>query len=144
MNPKIKSIIFFLPKIIIFALALFDFFYIHSHIPIRDFTTIVEFPAWYEKSTTDLWMLLVASISLLISRRGSYIFSLFLSGIIAGYGLFIYFYRISLLEIWRYVQELELNIWLQWEIQFFLALLIFTTTIFYIVKDEFFRQKQTF
>ncbi|MEO6590006.1 MAG: hypothetical protein ABIP06_11955 [Pyrinomonadaceae bacterium] len=149
MNLKIKSIICFFPKIIIFGMALFDFFYIHSHIQssFGNGTTItfVEYPAWYERSTADLWLLLTASICLLISKGGSYIMSIILSGFIVVEGLLLLNRRsITLIEVWDYVQRNELNIWLQWEIQFFFAVIIFSVTVIYLIRDELIKKKITF
>ncbi len=149
MNSKIKSTLYFLPKIIIFGLALFDFFYIHSHIQ-SSFgngtnITFYSYSTWYERSTADLWLLLTASICLLISKRGSYVMSIILSGYVFVYGLILFNRRnISLLEVWNYVREHELNIWLQWEIQFFFAVIMFTVTIIYLIRDELIKKESNF
>ena len=136
---------FFLPKIIIFGLALFDFVYIHSHISSFGNGTTISFgqyTPWYEQSTGDLWMILIAAVCLLISKRGSYIMSIILSGSIVVEGLLLFNRRsITLVEVWNYFQKNELTIWLQWEIQFFAALIILITTVFYLIASEYAKAK---
>lgn len=141
MNQRIKSVIIFLPKLIIFVLTIFNFFYIHSNIsyPLTNGTTVTFYESyyWFERSTADLWILLTASICLLVSKQGSYIMGIILSGYIFVYGLILFNRRtITLLEVWNYTQKNELNIFLEWEVQFLLAGIILFTTIFYIFREE--------
>lgn len=145
MNSKLKSILFFLPKLVVFGLALFDFIYIHSHISSFGNGTTISFgpyTPWYEQSTGDLWMILIAAVCLLISKRGGYIMGIILSGCVVIEGLLLFNRRsIPLMEVWNFVQNNELNIFTQWEIQFFVALIIFITTVFYLIASEYAKAK---
>ena len=60
-----------------------------------------------------------------------------LSGYVVVYGLIIFTNRsITMLEVWRGVEKYELDIFLQWEIQFIVAVIIFSATIFYLLIRE--------
>jgi hypothetical protein len=139
MKQKLKSILFYLPKVIIFALALLNFFYIQSHIPVRTGTAI-SFPAytpWYETSDFSyVLIILAASVFLLISKRGSYLIAGVLSGYIATIGLIhLLFRQMSLLERWEGIQKYEMNIFLTIEIQWILAIIVFISTVFYLLQN---------
>jgi len=139
MKQKLKSIFFYLPKVIIFGLALLNFFYIQSHLPVRTGTAI-SFPAytpWYETSDFSyVLIILAASIFLLISKRGSYLIASLLSGYIATIGLIHLFVRtMSLLERWEGIQKYEMNIFLTIETQWVLAIIVFSVTVLYLLRD---------
>ncbi len=137
--------LFHLPKLIVFGLALFNFFYIQSHIPVRTGTPIsfcVVCP-WYETSDFDnVLIILAASIFLLISRRWSYLAAGVLSGFVLFIGLF-YIVRavanFGLFELWQFILKQE-NIFLVWEVQVVLAGVVFGLTVFYLVQDVFRRK----
>ena len=139
MKQKLKLILFYLPKIIIFGLALLNFSYIQSHMPVRTGTAI-SFPAytpWYETSDFSyVLIILAASVSLLVSNRTSYIIAGVLSAYIAGIGVIQLFIRkMSLLERWQGIQKYEMNIFLTIEVQWILAIVVFSFTILYLLRD---------
>jgi len=142
MKQHFKSTIIFLPKVIIFGLALLNFFYIKIHIsptPINANGKISfsAYTPWYETSDVSVvWIILAASLCLLISKQGSY----WIAGIFSGYftivGLIhIFFRKMTLLERWRAIQEYEANIFLAYEIQWLLAGIIFSATILYLIRE---------
>jgi len=144
MKQRIKSILFYLPKVFIFGLALLNFFYILSHITTRIGANRtgakISFPAytpWYETSDfSDVLIILAASIFLLISKRWSYLIAGALSGYIAVIGMFhLLFRNMSLLERWEGIQKYEMNIFLAFEIQWILAGIVFSSTVFYLLQD---------
>lgn len=128
--------IYIFPKIIIFGLALFNFFYIYSHIPptVRAGEKISFYtPQWYE--TFDfiyVIILLFAAFLLLLDRKWNCLIAVILSGIVTIKGIIVFF-RISPFEVWIFVQENNLDIFLQWEMQFLFSIIIFTTAIFYLI-----------
>ncbi len=143
MKQRIKSIFIYLPKMIFFGLALLNFLYIQSHLTIRASTT-VSFPAviyWYEKSIIDVLILLAASVFLLISKRWCYLIAGALSGYVVAYGLFYLIRAIryfGLIELWTGIQKSETNIFLTWEAQLILAIIIFGFTVFYLIREKIF------
>ncbi len=144
MKQSTKSIFLYLPKVIIFGLALLNFLYILSHITIRTSTTI-SFPAvihWYEKSIIDVLILLAASVFLLISKRWSYLIAGALSGYVIAYGLSYFLIRaisyFGLIELWKGIQKSETNIFLAWEVQLNLAIIVFGFTVFYLIREKIF------
>lgn len=139
MNQKIKSILFYLPKLMVFGLALLNFFYIQSHIPVRTGTAI-SFPVytpWYETSDFSYVLIILgASIFLLASNQTSYIIAGILSGYIGGIGVIQLFLRkMTLVERWQGIQEYELNVFLTIEIQWILAIIVFGLTVCYLLRD---------
>ncbi|MBA2735306.1 MAG: hypothetical protein H0U50_00820 [Pyrinomonadaceae bacterium] len=142
MNQRIKSTLFHLPKIIIFGLALLNFLYIQSHIPIRTDTKIsfcVVCP-WYETSDfKDVLIILAASVFLLISKRWSYFIAGMLSGFVLFVGLFYIIRAVAnfgLFELLQFILKQE-KIFLEWEVQVVLAGLVFCFTIFYLLQGVF-------
>jgi len=115
MKQSIKSTIIYLPKVIIFGLALLNFFYVQSHISPTPISTggKISFydPSWYETSDVSVvWIILAASLCLLISKQGSY----WIAGIFSGYftivGLIhIFLRKMTLLERWQGIQEYKSN-----------------------------------
>ena len=145
MKQRIKSILFHLPKVIIFGLALLNYLYIQSHIPIRTDTKIsfcVVCP-WYETSDfKDVLIILAASVFLLISRRLSYFIAGMLSGLVLFSGLFYIIRAVAnfgLFEFLQFILKLE-NLFLVWEVQVILAGLVFCFTVFYLLQDVFRRK----
>lgn len=139
MKQQIKSTFIYLPKIIILGLTVFNFLYIQAHLQIQAGTkmgaaiSFVEFTPWYEKSMIDVLILFAAAIFLLMRKPICQLIAAGLSGYIVAVGIFtLAFRKMTLLEQWKYIQEDELNIFLQWEIQFILALVILGFTIFYL------------
>ena len=139
MKQRIKSIVFYLPKLIVFGLALLNFLYILSHIPIRTGTkiTFCMVCPWYETSDfKDVLIILAASVFLLIGNRVSYLIAGSLSGYIVAIALFhLIFRNMSLLERWEGIQKYETNIFLAFEIQWILAGIVFSFTAFYFLQD---------
>ena len=131
--------LFYLPKLMVFGLALLNFFYVQSHIPVRTGTSITfyEYTPWYETSDFSyVLIILVASIFLLVSNRTSYIIASALSGYIAGIGVIqLFFRKMTLLERWQGIQEYELNVFLTIEVQWFLAMIVFSFTVLYLLRD---------
>ena len=128
----------FQSKSIIFGLALFNFFYIYSKTP-PIFQTAGKITfynrQWYE--TFDFLyvvILLIATTLLMIGRKWSYLAAGLISGFVVVQGI-IQSLRISLFEVWNYVQKYELDILSQWEIQFILAIIIFSFAVFYFIHD---------
>lgn len=84
-------------------------------------------------------ILFAAAVFLLISRGWSYLIAVVLSGYVAAYGLLhliraiIYF---GLLELWKGIQKSETNIFLVWEVQLVLAVIVFGVTIFYLIREK--------
>ncbi len=132
---KIKSTIFnFSPKLIIFCLALFNYVYIYSKIPQTQTGGAISFytPDWYETSNFIVVpLLLLAAFLLLISRKWIYLIAIALSGIFVIEG-FIQCFRVNLIDVWKFVQKNEPDIFLQWEMQFFLAIIIFSAATLYL------------
>ena len=122
----------------IFGLALFNFFYIYSHIPSTvksDGKISFYYPNWYGTSDfADAMILLLAAFLLLFNRKWNYFVAGTLSGIIVVEGLIQYVFRVSLLDVWKYVQRNNLDIFLQWEMQFFFAIIIFSFALFYLIQ----------
>jgi hypothetical protein len=138
MNKRINSILFYLPKAIVFGLALLNFFYILSHISF-DTGTGVSFPiysAWYE--TPDFYIvlfILAATVFLLINDGWSYLIATAISGFFSAIGLIqIFFRNMGLLERWEGIQKYELNVLLAIEIQWLLAGVVFTLSTFYLIQ----------
>ncbi len=137
-----KATIVYLPKVIIFGLALLNLFYVLSHISPTPIITdgkisFSEYTPWYETSDVCvLWIILVASVCLLISKRSSYLIAIVFSGYFTVVGFIHLFLRkMTLLERWRGIQEYEMNVFLQYEIQWILAGIIFIAAIFYLICD---------
>jgi hypothetical protein len=128
----------FQPKSIIFGLALFNFFYIYSKtLPVFQTSGKITFynKQWYE--TFDFFyvvVLLIAACLLITGKKWSYLAAMILSGVIVIEGI-IQSFRFSFFEVWNYVQKYELDILTQWEIQFILAVIIFSFTLFYFICD---------
>ena len=142
MKQHFKSTIIFLPKVIIFGLALLNFFYIKIHItptPINANGKISfsAYTPWYETSDVSiLWIILAASLCLLISKRGSYLIAAILSGYFTFVGLIhIFLRKMTLLERWQGIQEYESNVFLAYEIQWLLVGIIFSATILYLIRE---------
>lgn len=136
---QIKTILSYVfnPKAIIFALAIIDFLYIYSK-TIKTGTGIsfCYICPWYETSTfIHLPMILLAALLLLISKKGSYLAAIALSGVIVVEGLIQCIFRMGLIEVWKGVQKYELNIFLQWEVQFIFATIIFSFAIYYLIRE---------
>jgi len=127
----------FQPKLIVFGLALSNFFYIYRETSNNEKVFCLYCP-WYETETVNnVPTLLVAALLLLISRWWSYLLAVFLGGYITIYGLNLFLTRpIGFLEHWKFIQEYELTILLQWEIQFILAVLILSCGIFYLIRER--------
>ena len=133
-----------MPKVIIFGLALLNFFYVQSHISPPRTSTTISFPAyipWYETSDFgDVLIILAASVFLLISKRWSYLIAGASSGFVLSYGLFYTIRTIvnfGLIELLQYIQKQEENIFLVWEVQIVLAGIVFSFTVFYLLQDVF-------
>lgn len=136
-NQRIKSILFYSPKLVVVGLALFNFFYIESHISVTTGGGI-SFPAftpWYETSDFSYVLIILgASIFLLVNSRTSYIIAGILSGYLSGLGVIqLLFRKMSLLERWQGIKELELNIYLTIEVQWILAMIVFGITVCYLL-----------
>lgn len=72
----------------------------------------------------------------MINRWGNYLVSGALSGYIVLYGLNLFIREMSLIERWSFVQEYRvIDILLMWEIQFILAVIIFSFAIFYLTRE---------
>lgn len=70
--------------------------------------------------------------------------SIILSGYVFVEGIILFNRRsVTLLEVWNYVQKNELNIFLEWEMQFILAIIILSATIFYLFSEAFFKKTET-
>jgi hypothetical protein len=142
MKQRTKSILFHSPKVIIFGLALLNFFYILSYVPTMRTSGKISFPAisyWYETSdVSNIVVILAASVFLLISKRWSYLIAISMSGYLVVYGLFdttriiIYF---GFLKYWSLFNNTYSNIFLAEEIQWILAGIIFTCSSFYLMRD---------
>jgi len=131
-----------LPKLIIFGLALFNFIFILSHrspIEIGTGISFVEYTPWYD--TTGFFkpiVLLIATFLLAFNKRWSYLFAIISSGFIVVYwSVWLIFRKMTLLEEYKFIQELKLNIFLQEEIQFFLAIIVFSYGLFYLLREMF-------
>ncbi len=64
-----------------------------------------------------------------------------LSGYVVAYGLFYLIRAISyfgLIELWTGIQKSETNIFLTWEVQLILAIIIFGFTVFYLIREKIF------
>lgn len=136
--------LFYLPKLMVLGLAILNLFYVQSHIPVRTGTSIAfyEYTPWYETSEFSyVLIILVASIFLLVSNRTSYIIASVLSGYIAGIGAIqLFFRKMTLLERWQGIQEYELNAFLTIEVQWFLAMIVFSFTVLYFLPDILFKK----
>ena len=141
MEQKLKSILCYTPKIIVFCLALLNFFYIQSNTITKTSGTFYFcfYTPWYETSDFSyVLIILAASVSLLVSNRTSYIIAGVLSGYIVGIGLIQLFIRkMSLLERWQGIQEYEMNVFLTIEVQWFLAIVVFSFAVSYLLRDVF-------
>ena len=141
MKQSLKSKIIYLPKIIIFGLALLNFFYVKSHTSLTIFSGgKLSFPAytpWYETSDVNvIWIILAASICLLISRRSSYL----IAGVFSGYFTIIGFIHLflrnmTLLERWQGIRRVETDVFLAYEVQWILAATVFSATVFYLIRE---------
>lgn len=137
-----KSTIVCLPKIIIFGLALLNFFYVLSHISPTPISTggkisFSEYTPWYETSDVSVvWIILAASVCLLISRRSGYLIAAVSSGYFTVIGSIHLFLReMTLLERWRAIQKVETDVFLAYEIQWILAGIVFSATVFYLIRE---------
>jgi len=142
MKQSIKSKIIRLPKAIIFGLALLNFFYVISHTVSTSISQggKLSFPAynaWYDTSEiVVVWILLATSICLLITSRTSYFIAAFFSGYFTVIGcIHIFLRELTLLERWQGILKFESNIFLAYEVQWVLAAIVFSTTIFYLVRE---------
>ena len=147
MRQKILSILFYIPKATVLALAVLNLVYIQSHIEDRT-SGGVSFPAWtpwYDTSDfTYVLVILAASIFLFITRRKSHIFAAILSGFPAAIGVVQLFFRqMGLLERWHGIKEFELNIFLQIEVQWIFAMVIFVLSLSYLTVDILNRKHRT-
>lgn len=139
MKQKIKSILFYLPKVTVLGLALLNLLYIQFHT--EDKTTGgVSFPAWtpwYDTSDfTYVLVILAASIFLFINSQRSYIYATILSVLPAVIGVVQLFFRqMTLLERWQGIREYELNIFLQIEVQWIFAMAILVLSLCYLTGD---------
>ncbi len=145
MKQRVKLLLFHLPKIIIFGLALLNFLYIRSHMPNRTGTGIsfCYVCPWYETSDfKDVLIILAASVFLLISKGWSYL----ISGVLSGFVLFVgLFYMLRTVINFGFFEPLQFllkreNIFLEWEVQVILAGLVFCFTGFYLLQDTFQRK----
>ncbi len=129
-----------IPKLIVFGLALFNFFYIYSKIPpsLQNGEKVTFYtPDWYETfDFISVVILLFAAFLLLLNRKWNYLVAGALSGIIIIQGIILSF-RISPFEIWRFVRENDLDIFLQWEMQFIFSTIVFVVSIFYLIPKLF-------
>ncbi len=81
-------------------------------------------------------MSFVAALLLLASRKWSYLLAGALSGYIIVYGLNLFITRpITMLEEWKWIQQNDTNILLEWNLQFVLGLIIFSFAVFYFVRE---------
>ena len=140
MNQKMKSVIVFTPKVIILILSFLNYLYIRAQIPSSTSgaaPSFGQYDVWYlTPRFYDVLIILAAAIFLLISKHWSYLIGVLLSAYIVSSGLWFFFNRnMTMLEVWRFIGENELNIFLQWEVQFILALIIFCATIFYLIRE---------
>jgi hypothetical protein len=143
MRQRTKSILIYLPKVIIFGLAFLNFLYIQSHIPNKiglGISFCYSCP-WYETSDfIYVPVILAASIFLLISKPVSYFIAVALSGYIVVIAtIHLIFRSMSLFERWELIQKYELNFLLTIETQWLLAGIVFIYTIFYLIRDVFYR-----
>jgi hypothetical protein len=137
-----KAKVVHLPKVIILSLALLNLFYVISHISPTPISTdgkisFSEYTPWYETSdVVVVWIILAASVCLLISRRSSYLIAGVFSGYFTVVGFVHLFLRkMTLLERWRGIQKYEMNIFLVYEVQWILAGIVFSATIFYLIRE---------
>ncbi len=95
------------------------------------------FCPWYETSDfKDVLIILAASIFLLISNRVSYLIACALSGYIVTVALIHLIFRdLTLLERWEGIQKYEANLFLAFELQWILAGIVFSFTVFYLVQN---------
>lgn len=140
MKQRTKSILFYSPKVIIFGLALLNFLYILSHLPMMkagDKITFCVICPWYETSDfKDVLIILAATIFLLIGNRVSYLIATALSGYIVSVALIhLIFIEMSLLERWEGIQKYEANLFLAFELQWILAGIVFSFTVFYLMQN---------
>lgn len=140
MKQKLKVVVFNLPKVIIFALALMNFVYIQSQLPVRTSSTAISFPSytpWFETSDFSyVLIILAASVFLLISKRGCYLIAGVLSGYVAIIGFIHLFLRqMSLLERWEGIRKYAMNIFLTIEVQWVLGIIVFSFALFYLLRD---------
>ena len=146
-NQGIKStfILYILPKSIVFGLALLNFIFIWSHQKVQRVQTsttisFCEYCSWYETWSfiNEPSILLLAAFLLLFSRRWSYIFASALSGYVLVYVLFYLIRSIcyfGFFELWKGIQKSEPSIFLVWETQLIWAGIVFSFTIFYLLRD---------
>lgn len=140
---QIKTILsyFFQPKVIVFALALYNFISLwFAYIRVAGYGALA--PPWYAdwSFTNEPSILLLAASFLFINKFWTYLSSAVLSGfvIIKGAYLINKFGWIEWTEFlskqWQTRNELETEILKTWEIQLVLAVIIFSTAIFYLIR----------
>jgi hypothetical protein len=144
MNQRIKSTLNYLPKFIIFGLALLNFLYIDQHSPFRNTGGAISFPhysPWYWTSDIiNIFLILAAAVFLLVGKRWSYLTAAAFSGYIFATGLFQVFFRnMGLLERWEGIQKYERNIFLTIELQWLLSGIVFSVAAFYSIRDAFYK-----
>jgi hypothetical protein len=128
----------FQPKVVIFGLALLNLLYIHFEtVETGTGISFCYICPWYKTETfIHTPTLLLAALLLLISRWWSYIAAIAFSGHIVVYGSNLFITRpLTFAEQWRFIQEYEANILLQYEVQFILAVMIFIATVFYLTRE---------
>ncbi len=92
---------------------------------------------WYYRTAnfSHVIIILLSASFLLINKWWSYAAAIAFSGYIVVYGLNLFINRqTTLLEQWKFAQEYEPNVLLLWEAQFVLAVIIFSLTIFYLIR----------
>ena len=128
-------------KVIVFALALYNFISLwFAYIRIADYGALA--PPWYAdwSYTNEPSILLLAASFLFINKFWSYLSSVVLSGfviakaayLVNNFGLIEWFQ--SLFKQWEFRHEYELDILKMWEIQLVLAVIVFSTAIFYLFR----------
>lgn len=139
MKRKTDSILFYLPKVIVFGLALLNLFYVSSYLPDNStgFSFCVVCP-WYETSDFNyVTTILTASVFLLVNRRWSYLIAGALSGYIVGIAVFYLTFNMGLSERFWGIQRYEPSIFIAFEMQWILATIVFAITGFYLIQNIF-------
>ena len=142
MKQKIKSLIIYSPKIILFCFALYNFASLWFEAS-RGPSGLVS--PWYKDWSyyNEPSLLLYAAIFLLFKNRFSNLISSVLSGSVIAYGVYLISRFSGWLEWfkwlpkhWKFIRELEFDILKEWEIQLILATFIFGFSIFYFIREK--------
>lgn len=150
MKQRIKStlVYIFQPKLIIFCLALYNFIslWTASNFDFRGIAC-VACPWYYEWSyLNEPSLLFLSAVFLLFSKWWSNIISFLLSSfvlikhisLITRFGGWFEWLE-SVSRRWQSVQEYEIEILKEWEIQLILAVIVFGFSIFYLMRNSFYK-----